>query len=86
MKAGSDKIQECFIVLGKTISRYRKLKKITLEGLGLEIGLDKSAIHHIENGKPITVTTLIKISAVLEVSLVDLVEDIPLLDKKMVCF
>ena len=55
---------------------------MTLEELGLDIGLDKSAIHHIENGRPITLTTLIKISSVLNVSLSELLSNVPVLNRE----
>jgi transcriptional regulator with XRE-family HTH domain len=77
VKTSKDKIEFCIKALGKKIQLYRKEKKMTLEQLGFSIGLDKSAMHHIENGKPITFITLIKIAAVLEISISKLVEDLP---------
>lgn len=79
MKASEKKIKESFKILGATITFERKKKKLTLEQLGLDIGLDKSAMHHIENGKPITVTTLIKIAAVLNIKPSQLVKTLPIL-------
>ena len=81
VKTSTKKIKECFKILGETISAERKKKGITLEQLGLDIGLDKSAIHHIENGKPITLTTLIKIAAVLNIKPQVLIKKFPLLTK-----
>lgn len=51
--------------MGKLIASFRKAKKYSLEELGLEIGLDRSAMHRIENGKPITVTTIVKLCLAL---------------------
>lgn len=81
MKAGEKKIKECFKILGSAIALERKKKGITLEQLGLDIGLDKSAMHHIENGKPITLTTLIKICAVLNIKTSNLLKALPYLTK-----
>jgi len=75
-------IKECFVVIGRNIARYRKHKKMTLENLGFDIGLDKSAISHIEKGKPITVTTLLKIAAALEVDVPCFFDGLPKLKKE----
>jgi transcriptional regulator with XRE-family HTH domain len=81
VKAGEKKIKECFKILGETIAFERKKMGITLEQLGFDIGLDKSAMHHIENGKPITLTTLIKIAAVLNIKSSSLLKKLPYLTK-----
>lgn len=81
MENKSNKISYCFELLGRNIKYYRKKNDITLEELGLAIGLDKSAIFHIEKGKPITLRTLLKITAYLEISILDLVRDFPNLTK-----
>lgn len=60
-----DTLKEYFRELGQLISRFRKEKNFSLEELGLQIGLDRSSMHRIENGKPITVTTIIKLSLAL---------------------
>jgi len=82
VKASEKKIKECFKAVGKAIAFERKKRKITLEQLGFDIGLDKSAIHHIENGKPITLTTLIKIAVVLNVKPAALLKNLPTLSKE----
>lgn len=82
MKASEKKIRECFKTLGQAIAFERKKRKITLEQLGFDIGLDKSAMHHIENGKPITLTTLIKIAAVLNIKPATLLKNLPMLSKE----
>lgn len=53
--------------IGDNIRKERLKKGITLAGLGEDIGLDKSNMHKIEQGKNITLVTLIKIAAYLEV-------------------
>jgi transcriptional regulator with XRE-family HTH domain len=53
--------------IGDNIRKERLKKGITLAGLGEDIGLDKSNMHKIEQGKNITLVTLIKISAYLEI-------------------
>jgi transcriptional regulator with XRE-family HTH domain len=52
--------------IGDNIRKERLKKGYTLAGLGEDIGLDKSNMHKIEQGKNITLVTLIKISAYLE--------------------
>ena len=54
---------------------------MTLEEVGLAIGIDKSGLHHIENGKPITIKTLLKISAYLEIPIAEFFKDLPMLSK-----
>lgn len=81
MKNKANKIGYCFEIVGKNISYYRKKKNITLEELGFGIGLDKSAIFHIEKGKPITLRTLFKIAAYLETPISDLLINLPNLSK-----
>ncbi len=79
------KIKDCFIVIGYNIAQLRKRKKITQEELGFDVGLDKSAISHIEKGKPITVTTLLKIAAALEVDVKLFFENLPKLRRENLC-
>lgn len=81
VKTGQRKINECFKKIGENISCARKNKKMTLEQLGFDIGMDKSAMFHIEKGKPITLTTLIKIAAVLEIKIPALFNKVPNLTK-----
>ena len=61
-----NKLETYFKNLGKLIAQFRKEKKFSLEELGFQIGLDRSAMHRVENGKPITVTTIIKLSLALD--------------------
>ena len=53
--------------VGDKIRKERINKGYTLAGLGEDIGLDKSNMHKIEQGKNITLTTLLKIAAFLEI-------------------
>jgi transcriptional regulator with XRE-family HTH domain len=66
LTSDKNKLEKYFKELGKLISSFRKEKKYTLEELGFQIGLDRSAMHRIENGKPINLTTIIKLSIVLD--------------------
>lgn len=60
-----NKLELYFKDLGNLIAKFRKEKKFSLEELGFQIGIDRSAMHRIENGKPITVTTIIKLCLAL---------------------
>lgn len=53
--------------VGDNIRKERLKKGYTLAGLGEDIGLDKSNMHKIEQGKNITLVTLLKIAAFLEI-------------------
>lgn len=66
MVADKNKLTAFFKDLGKLIYKYRKEKKFSLEELGFQIGIDRSAMHRIENGKPITVTTIVKLCLALD--------------------
>ena len=66
MVSDEEILNENFIQLGIRIKEFRMLKNLTLEELGLEIGLDKSAIFRIEKGKPISMKTFFKIAIALE--------------------
>lgn len=65
LAADKHKLEIYFKDLGNLISKFRKEKEYSLEELGLQIGIDRSAMHRIENGKPITVTTIIKLCLAL---------------------
>jgi transcriptional regulator with XRE-family HTH domain len=66
-----NKLELYFKNLGSLIAKFRKEKNFSLEELGMQIGLDRSAMHRIENGKPITVTTIIKLSLALSKTPID---------------
>ncbi|WP_205700216.1 helix-turn-helix domain-containing protein [Erysipelothrix sp. HDW6A] len=61
--------------LGVNLRRIRKYKNYTLRQLGVRTGLDHSDISKIERGirTDVTIQTVIKLAAALEVSLDDLV-------------
>jgi transcriptional regulator with XRE-family HTH domain len=59
---------EILTAIGDNIRRYRITRGYTLDQLGCDIGLDKSNMYRIEQGKNITLLTLIKIAAILEVN------------------
>lgn len=66
IKTNHNKLETYFKNLGLLVSKFRKEKGFSLEELGMQIGIDRSAMHRIENGKPITVTTLIKLCLALD--------------------
>jgi transcriptional regulator with XRE-family HTH domain len=53
--------------VGENISKKRKKKGLTLEELGLEIGLTRMQVNRIEKGYNITLTTLLKVSLALNI-------------------
>jgi transcriptional regulator with XRE-family HTH domain len=61
-----DKLETFFKGMGTLISKFRKEKKFSLEELGLRIGLDRSHMHRIENGQPLTVRTILKLCLALD--------------------
>jgi transcriptional regulator with XRE-family HTH domain len=61
-------VDEFLIQVGDNIRRARTRHGFTLEELGRDIGLDKSNMHRIEQGRNITLLTLMKIAAFLDVS------------------
>jgi transcriptional regulator with XRE-family HTH domain len=63
--------------VGQNIRNHRQKKGLTLEALGEDIGLDKSNMHRIEQGKNITLVTLLKIAAFLEISPTKLIQNTP---------
>ena len=74
MKVDKD-ISVAFITcVGENIKTKRQEKKLSLEDLGLEIGLTRMQIHRIEKGYNITMTSLLKISLALHVNPDELVK------------
>lgn len=65
MASEKNKIDSFFKDLGSLITKFRKEKNYTLEELGFQIGLDRSHMHRIEKGQPLTVKTIIKLSLAL---------------------
>ena len=60
--------------VGLRINTLRKEKGYTLADLGDNIGLDKSNVHRLEQGKNFTLDTLIKIAGFLEVHPKDILD------------
>lgn len=65
MASEKNKVASYYKEMGRLIASFRKEKEFSLEELGLQIGLDRSAMHRIEGGKPITVTTILKLAIAL---------------------
>ena len=58
--------KEFLKAVGDNIRHHRQAQGITLEQLGQDIGLDKSNMHRIEQGRNITILTLLKIAVFLD--------------------
>jgi transcriptional regulator with XRE-family HTH domain len=67
MKKNQDQIELFLTQVGLNIKKQRVKKGLTLEALGEDLGLGKSNMFRIEQGKNITLISLLKISAYLEV-------------------
>ena len=67
MKKNQDQIELFLTQVGLNIKKQRVKKGFTLEALGEDLGIGKSNMFRIEQGKNITLITLLKISAYLEV-------------------
>lgn len=66
LTSGKNKLDKFFKDLGSIISQFRKEKKFSLEELGFQIGLDRSHMHRIEKGQPLTIRTLVKLCLALD--------------------
>lgn len=65
--AAPTKPEKAFLkAVGDNIRQCRQEKGYTLEQLGEDIGLDKGNLHRIEQGKNITLLTLLKIAVFLD--------------------
>ena len=67
MKAEKDVAKLFLVQIGENIKKKRKKKNLSLEELGLEMGLTRMQVHRIEKGYNITATTLLKLSLALGV-------------------
>lgn len=74
MKNEKDISSDFLRATGENIRKKRKERKLSLEKLGLEVGLTRMQVHRIENGYNITLTTLLKLSLALNVRPEDLVK------------
>ncbi|HEU4716843.1 MAG TPA: helix-turn-helix transcriptional regulator [Bacteroidia bacterium] len=79
MAVSKDPTKKFLAAVGEKIRHYRLKRGLTLEALGEDIGLDKANVHKIESGQNITLRTLLKVAAFLEVKPVDLISDGPLM-------
>lgn len=73
MKEEKDVSSIFLLQVGENIKKKRKENKLSLEKLGLEVGLTRMQIHRIEKGYNITLKTLIKISLALNLKAEELV-------------
>ena len=60
-----DVLKDFLSQIGNSIREKRKDNAMSLEKLGLEIGLTRMQVHRIEKGYNITMTTLLKLSLAL---------------------
>ncbi len=72
MQFAEDVSQTFLKHIGDSIKRKRKAKRMSLEKLGLEIGLTRMQVHRIEKGYNITILTLLKIAIALEIAPLEL--------------
>jgi transcriptional regulator with XRE-family HTH domain len=77
MKKGYSVEKEFLSKVGEKVKLYRTKKQLTLQEFGEDIGLDKGNTQRLENGKNMTLLTLFKIAAILEVEPKDIL-DFPL--------
>lgn len=54
--------------IGENIKKKRKKKNLSLEELGLEVGLTRMQVHRIEKGYNITAMTILKLSMALGIT------------------
>ena len=67
-------VDEFLVQVGDNIRRHRTRLGFTLEEVGRDIGVDKSSMHRIEMGRNITLVTLIKVAATLNIAASELLE------------
>lgn len=66
MAAEKDIYGEYLKEVGVRIKKRRIAKELSLEKLGLEVGLTRMQVHRIESGYNITLKTILKLSIALE--------------------
>lgn len=73
---GTEKdISKAFLAsIGENIKKRRKKNGLTMEQLGLEVGLTRMQVNRIEKGYNITMVTLLKLSIALDVKPEELVK------------
>lgn len=75
-----DILMDFMVGIGENVRKQRLAKKITMEALGKELGVEKTNINRIEAGYNITVTTILKLALALDIEpykllQVDLIKD-----------
>ncbi|MBS1635297.1 MAG: helix-turn-helix transcriptional regulator [Bacteroidetes bacterium] len=60
------KLDSYIKLLGQRITFFRKEKNLSLEKLGVQLGIDRSTMHRMENGQRIGIVMLIKLSLALD--------------------
>lgn len=66
MAVGKDISGDFYKEVGNNIKKLRSIKNLSLEKLGLEVGLTRMQMHRIESGYNITLKTILKLSIALE--------------------
>lgn len=75
MKREEKDVSKAFLAkIGETVKKTRIERNLSLEELGLEVGLTRMQMHRIQKGYNITMTTLLKLSMALDVKPEDLVK------------
>lgn len=74
MKAETDLFEALLTRIGENVKKKRKERNLSLEKLGLEIGLTRMQVHRIENGYNITIKTLLKLSLALNTKMEELIK------------
>ena len=74
MKNQKDISGEFLRAIGKNVREKRKEKHLSLEKLGIEIGMSRSMVLRIEKGLNITMTTVLKLMIALNVKCDDLLK------------
>lgn len=59
--------EDYLVRFGGNVKKLRESREMTLEALGLEIGLSRMQVHRIEKGYNVTLTTILKLAMALEV-------------------
>jgi transcriptional regulator with XRE-family HTH domain len=62
-----DVLKDYLKSVGQNIKKYRKKKGLSMEDLGMEIGLDRMNINRIEKGLNMTLSTILKLSLALDI-------------------
>jgi transcriptional regulator with XRE-family HTH domain len=77
MKARKKPIHPYLKKIGERIKHFRVEKGLSLEALGIAIGIDGANMQKIEKGANITLSTLIKIFVILEINPLQFFNELP---------